>query len=1162
MHKVDAGEDADVFAHHKRRAATVVRSIVVALGTLAIVLVCFWMYQAAQPDSGPTATAHGPQPTSSDPPDVEASEAVGGADGSPHGVPIEGGALLGPGKRVTLSIYGAKGRGGSRGEISCADWTPLAGSPDEVLLVKPEIRIRTNNGHAIRATADEALLEADRRGAGSVDIKRGQLRNNVVVEIDRLTKKERAQLPEELRDRIDPSQIVRIETDEILFDREYSKVILPGPVRLDACDAKVRAADVEIRFNEVAGRVEYCRFNTGGEFELYQADPALDITIPGMSTERKQQPVTEWIRSTLETMLAARQAPKEPGEPVVAESGVPVTVDGVPVFRGDDGSGVAEEPGRPIKYHARFQGDVDARQFAGQDQESRLQADRLEILRDFGNRDRRRMRAAAAGASEDPSSTPADHRVVVTWTTRLVMEAVSPEDQRNIAGVRSNVTAFGSPVHLSNPEVDVTCGRLAFRADESAVDLYGTESDPAVVRMADQGLLAGVEVHTKQTEDTFHIQATGPGVLVRRQAAADQEAPARVDLAKLSDSAIRFGRSLDVRGRIVNRTKIGLAQGISRHAVRLIDIARFEGQAGMREGETLLEADVLTLTFGSDAKGDFEQTVRRVEGRGDVLMIQGADRLTCQEMDLDLTTDEDGKPTPALAITRGDVSAVQGDRSIRARDELIVDFDLITRPARPFDAAKEYQTAVAAGLDATHIDWEARRREHEAKSMREPAVTRLRARGEVRIIDPAQSLDLVSKKVDCAVADGRRISRALVSGLENQPASVRLDTFTMTGREIRLDVENERVDVPGDGRMTFLSMKDLDGGKVDNPISVSVTWERWMKYRGERNEAVFSGNVHASSETATTFDCMELRVEFQDVEPESREDQPVVDSWIFQDMLDRLAEGEAEEGPTIAGESFSKQPAYILATGKAVALTSRFDRLSGKLKSRARIAGPKLSVDLRPDVSKMLIEGEGSLMLEDFHARADTDRGPESTRGDGGLFKIDQDAGPSKTLITWKDLMWYDFADDQARFEGQVKLKHLSGAELERRFDRDTTGTERANPGRATFLSSDVLIIDFLRRSERTGPDAGRREGGLSAERIRRFAAHGNVELQDSSEDLWLSALRVVYERDRNLLAIHGSKRRPARVFTPNRGEVRAEEIFYNTSSGTLEASGLIGRGR
>ena len=212
----------------------------------------------------------------------------------------------------------------------------------------------------------------------------------------------------------------------------------------------------------------------------------------------------------------------------------------------------------------------------------------------------------------------------------------------------------------------------------------------------------------------------------------------------------------------------------------------------------------------------------------------------------------------------------------------------------------------------------------------------------------------------------------------------------------------------------------------------------------------------------------------------------------------------------------------------------------------------------------MLIEGEGNLLLEDFRPAAASVESSDRVRG--GLFGINEDTGPSKTLIEWKELMWYDFANDQTRFEGDVELKHFSGLELERRFGGTTARMDRVGRGRATFLTCDVLALDFFERGRRAESRSGRRMGRLSADRIRRFQAHGNVELQDPAQGLWLSAIRVIYENDRNLLAIHGSQRLPAHIIQRRRGEfpvdIRAKRFYYNTSTGKIEASGPIWHGR
>jgi hypothetical protein len=333
-----------------------------------------------------------------------------------------------------------------------------------------------------------------------------------------------------------------------------------------------------------------------------------------------------------------------------------------------------------------------------------------------------------------------------------------------------------------------------------------------------------------------------------------------------------------------------------------------------------------------------------------------------------------------------------------------------------------------------------------------------------------------------------------------------------------------------------------------------------MKYQGRENRAVFSGAVHAYSQTTTEFDCEQFLVEFADVAAGPAPDDKRQDWWIFQDILDSVGRDKGDAKPDPARGGFAKEPTYLLATGGAVALTSQVDPVTGKLKSRARLAGEKLSVDLRPEVSKMLIESPGTLLLEDFQPAAASKQA--TGKGKPGLFEMDERSGPSKTLIAWQEAMWYDFSINQTRFEGDVTLRHFSGAGLERALGQAIGDSANADAGRSTYLACDVLTADFLGRQQRAHRAEDRRMGRLSAAQLRQFQAIGSVEIQDEGEGLYLNADRVVYERARDILAIHGSTQRKAQIWVQKPGElpthVKATRMFYDVKTGRVEASGAM----
>ncbi len=1138
----------------RRWATGLVRTLIVASATLAILLVCFSIYQYSQLDPDEAARLRNQRLPST--PIEPAEYHDGNLAGDASGVDI-GRGRIGPGQKIQITLYPREGRR-ARLEIAVDDWTPIEGSSNEFLLTGPDVRMRTKDGHAVRVTAGKGIMEARRASGGGLDPQRGKLTGDVVILYDRLSERDRAKLPPELHDRIDPADLVRIDLDEIEFDLEYSKVTVPGRLHLSARDADLRTADLEIRFNDAQNRIEHMRISQSGRIELRGRGEQLGLSIPKLEEMGEQQvTLVEWIRASVQAKLETRTG-HEPGEPSPpATPDVSLTDKGVPVFRPDV---VEQQTPRPaIRYYARFEGDIDARQLAGDVASARLEADVLELVRNLSAEDQARVRAAGEKPTteSDEAATPSNERIVLEWTKRLIVDICSPGDDRCAGEMRSKLTATGSPARLSHPDGYVTCTKLAFVPDGSKVWLYGMATDPATVRYTDQGTLSGLMVYSERQGDDMYVHVTGPGKLVRNPVEA--ATPSVVsDTESLDRSTIEFADRLDAHGRFVTRTSIDFTGRVSSRRLRVLDRATFVGRVKMHQDDTGLSADTVTLTFGEKrGVAGNGQTVQRVAGEGHVVMTQGADRVTCREIAIALTIDRDGGTVPQTATALGDIVVEQNERTVQARDKLIVDFEMVNRPAGPFDADKAHAAAIKAGLDVAEVDWDARRREHEAKLRREVGVRRFQASGEVTVVDSVQLLDVTAEMLDCTVKDGREIETAFVDGLEGSPASVRLNTFTVSGQTIKLNVPDQWAEIPGAGRMTFRSYKDLDGRRLSRPIPIAVTWNDWMKYQGRENRSVFSGQVHATSQNTTTFDCDRLEVHFDDVAPPEVSAEAAYDWWIFQDVIDRLGGEVDRPGPRLGDGAISKEPAYILATGNAVALTSEIDPATDRLKGRARIAGPKLSVNLRPDVSKMLIEGPGNLLLEDYRPASST--AGTSKHVSRGLFAVDEDADPSNTLIEWGELMWYDFSIDQTRFEGNVSLKHFSGAELDRIRGRSVGGSADASPGRSTFLTCNVLTVDFLGRQERSHQPEKRRMGRLSSDRLRQFQASGSVTLQDFTEGLSLTADRVIYEKQRKILAIYGTLQRKAHIVTQKPGrlpnQISAERLFFNLSTGRVEVS-------
>lgn len=1265
--------------------------LVVGSATLSILLVVFAIYQNLQPrgDRDVAAVAAERARPAVEGPDVDALE----GDTPEATVDVAGGAAVGAGAGMSLSLYGREGDQ-AIGEIQCPDWSPIDGEPDAVSVVRPEIRLRTKPGHAIKVTADGGIIRFERRGGGRIEARRGHLAGHVVMEIDRLTASERAALPPRPPA---PDEIVRVDLDRIEFDVAYGKVVIPGPLRLAAVDAAFEAANLEIQFDAAARRIAYMRAVGGGRIELRGGAGPLGMAAPGprSSPTTFVQAVVATVRRRLGDEVAGH--PVAPAAAGVRDRGVRAAGrrdrGAGEAAGGDAGAGGEYAPmydpaartrrdadGPPVKYFARFEDEIDARQVVGADTVSRLRADVMEIVSTFGVDARSEGKPGAAAADGDagePGSrvdgsraagggragvTPdrAAERIALTWEGRLVIESLSPDDDRGRIAGASEVTATGSPVRLASPDGAATCASLWFDPGREALRLDGTAEIPAVVRSAGMGAAFGRTIDMHRDGDVLIGRVTGPGRLFRdadatggaageHVAAADvapdgaaagatgqtttgaavhgpagaaagattrvaASAPGDVGGNAPGDVAagmIAFTGHLDVTVREVVRTKIdlaGLASGrtglmnaVRRERVRVLETANFTDPVQMRFDDMGLDADTLWLGFapaGRDANG--RPRIERLKGSGHIVMVRGNDRLDCSRIDARLTTDGDGRPVPQVVTATGDVRAVQGERTITARDSLVTEFAVISRPAPPFDIVAARAKAVEAGRDPAQVDWDAVRRRHEAKPRTDVAVRRLRAFGDVVVADPVQALDVTAARLDCSISELGDIETALLIGAPGRAASVQLDTFAVTGHEIRVDVADAAAEVPGPGYMTFRSMKDLDGRPVKEPIPIKFNWSVGMTYSGRKNLAVFTGAVHGSSRARATFECSDkLVVGFDDVPPPAGDVAANDDWWIFEDLAATAGRRRDRSRGRRVPSGFLKEPASVTAYGNAKAVTVTTDATTGAMVSRAMILGPRFVVNLRPGISMMLVEGAGSLLIEDYRpvvARrgrgggavgasvgageavtvADRVAGDDATggrvadgraadgvvahgrEGDGGaaggrvaggrarggagrqpagLLNLGPDDAPSLTLIQWQGSMRYDFSIHRTRFDDGVALKYFSGAAaLELGVGAIGSGDGGAYPGRRTFLTCNTLSADFLEHG------AGRRRGaggmgGLSADRLRGFNASGDVQLTDESVGLWLASAMLTFSRDRHLLGVYGGDRRPAEVVIQRPGE-------------------------
>ncbi|RJP35701.1 MAG: hypothetical protein C4547_09100, partial [Phycisphaerales bacterium] len=254
----------------RRRATGLARTVFIAAATLAFVLLAFAVYQYSQMDPRQAKEAARPLAGVLEPPPSLSTE-----NATPVGVGSQ--RIIGDGERATFTLYPRQGTR-AIGEIEAQNWKSIDDLGRRMLLTQPRIRAETRDGRRINVRADEAIVEP--REPGGFDPQRGDLTGSVVIEIDRLTRRQREALPEDQRDRFDEERVIRIDLHRLEFDLEFMRVSVEGAFTVHAFELDFQAADLEVRFDTAASRIDVLTTRHGGRLELrgVQEDVAFSLT--------------------------------------------------------------------------------------------------------------------------------------------------------------------------------------------------------------------------------------------------------------------------------------------------------------------------------------------------------------------------------------------------------------------------------------------------------------------------------------------------------------------------------------------------------------------------------------------------------------------------------------------------------------------------------------------------------------------------------------------------------------------------------------------------------------------------------------------------------------------------------------------------------------------
>jgi hypothetical protein len=1073
--------------------------------------------------------------------DSDSTETAATLDQS--GVPVD----VPAGDRPSLNVLDDRGR--LKYQFHGKSWKPLG--PTRYEIERPKVRIHLDDGRIADIESDNGVIKVDPGAAGAASApKSGQLTGHVHIAIDRKKEPNR----EEHAHR--PQDVIHIWMDDLTFDLETFTVQTSSRFKLQMAEADVVATGFYLKWDELAGQLRMVRFDQGERIIAKGGSHLARWRLPGLDPESDD----------------AARAENVPVESASARKPVP------PVPQASDRRKVGR---RRSYYHARFAKAVKAVQFEGDKPIRELQSRTLELAFYLTkSQEESSLQGDSSSETVEDQETPKTERLELTWSGAMEIRPVKNLGQLVPRSARraKEADALAKPVPPSKGVVVIARDDVYARVEESTVEcnllvynqvdeltlFAGAEESPVLLRSGRSRSGKSPEIKWDMRDRTIHLE--GPGTMTQT---ADLQSTTEAALglifsknptAAVDTSEIRWSDEAYLTFKTLSDStpQVGQVDDSKAEKTRnYLSSASFRGDAFVNDQSGSLSADRINMTFNppEQDQAGWLADLDRAKADGKVTLVTGDERMTAHSLDIETAKDARGESSPKIAHAEGEVEIRRGRELIRAK-------------------------RLTAWFHKTEANQETR----DARSF----VQRVVAEEDVLVYDPLAGLRIQGDRLDAEFAEGSRIEQATVSvNRDDVRAFVLTPTYWIEGREISLDQAKERVQVPGAGRLRFLTQEGLDGRVLPAESIVDVKWAGGLDLQGARNDAVFTEEVHVHTERLQEskqeifvlksqsgvrdfiLTCSDhLRIEFADkkddmiaenieagsFEAQERVATPLLGHWL------KPRRSEPEESQKTLIRNIQKQPRRLEAEGDVFVQSASLSREGGFPYSRMTILGPRLTVDMERQVTA--VEGRGAMLVEDYrppNQRSQKKRAP----GDPLLVRTSLSA-PNQTRFRWASGLTYDMADSTARFREAVRMEHRAGAK-NLILKRKTEGldpqmreilTNSPGKGRVAALACEDLMVQFARTAKNSLVAAD----PIDDVEVRRLVAKEKVYLQDGQNaEREVACNRLEYSQTNDIVTIFGDASKPAWISITNKknNEIvmhRGTKVVWDLSQGKIES--------
>lgn len=559
-----------------------------------------------------------------------------------------------------------------KGRFRCERWTPQPGSDNRFAAIGPELTMRLPNGMEAIIRASEGEVTVDRSARVEMTPKRGTLRGDAQIIVDRYRGPDRPPRAER------PDDLVTIGMDDFSFDVELGELSTDGPIRVESPgEFELHGRGLRLIWNEAENRVELLTINEGRQLVFYARNGLLGETRDG------------------DEAASEGDAPNAPTAPRAAEP-LAAAPDERPSDRIPRRTPTPVEPDRSATYACQLSDNVCVRQLRGDIVLASLAADELRLIVDLGARAKKLGNNArkptaskpADSTSASPSPTTAattsapvepPQRVEVAWSGPLRITPVTNDGRRDREASR-RVEATGAPLRLASRDGTVVCRRLVFKDETQQIWLYG---DGTPVEFSLQGELpprqrAAREPPPRLTAHADSVYIDQRGGIIKLIGAVQLDAATDPTMSDSGRQPLQITCGLWGELHLVKReapaaeadapngalrANQGLAGGTS------LERARFVGDVKVLINRQALHCNALATIFKpGDESAQRGLDLDRAEATGDVRFVGRDDQsLTCGWLALTFDRTVDRKLFARDLEARGDVllSARQGRTAAR-----------------------------------------------------------------------------------------------------------------------------------------------------------------------------------------------------------------------------------------------------------------------------------------------------------------------------------------------------------------------------------------------------------------------------------------------------------------------------------------------------------------